>query len=336
MIGCGSHVDPALLDKFHNKSMDNSQPIAGNNGKLQIQSLGVAGYLITYDGNQLLMAPSFSNPSYLEMLYSVFSGNLAADEAVIKQLLPQNNAEAILVGHAHYDHLLDIPYIMNNLSPNTKAYGSNTMKSLLLSKGVKADRIKSLNDKVSSVQSHDENNWQYVSGRRIRFLALKSDHGPLIGDMMWAPGEYDGETIDSNINALEWYLGEPFAYVIDFLDKDENIEFRIHYVDAASQSKNGFLPIQLQKEKGVDLAILCMAGFDHVTGYPEDIIEHLKPSYIIAGHWEHFFNNQGEQPKVIAATDHEVFIERLTKVMPDKAQWIMPKPMSTLSIELAN
>jgi L-ascorbate metabolism protein UlaG (beta-lactamase superfamily) len=37
----------------------------------------------------------------------------------------------LLVGHAHYDHLLDVPRILQTHAPQAKVYGSKTMGHIL-------------------------------------------------------------------------------------------------------------------------------------------------------------------------------------------------------------
>lgn len=342
--GCAGKIDPQLLDKFHSNHAP-SEPIGElQNPGVEVHYLGVSGYLIDYEGYQLLLGPSFTNPGYGGLLWSLFTGSLADDPELIEQYYPQKgkdnpsnpkaNVEAILVGHSHYDHLLDVPYIMKHYTKTAHAYGSLTMQSLLQSKGIPLQRTHALNDKASDHQNHNADNWQYVSDRRIRFLALKSDHAPLVAETMFAPGRYDGKPLDSDINFLEWKLGQPFAFLIDFLDEQQNIVFRIHYVDTSSKAKNGFVPQQVLDEKRVDLAILCLAAFDHGGAYPTPIVTHLNPKNMIAGHWEHFFSNQGKKQKVVFGSDHQAFIERLKTVLPTDGRWIIPSPNTLMKFSL--
>ncbi|MCJ8272829.1 MAG: hypothetical protein MJK04_25960 [Psychrosphaera sp.] len=350
LSSCSSYINPQLLNKFHSNN-EPTKPVTLN-GDIKIQYLGVSGYLITYDGHKLLLGPSFTNPGYGTLASSLLSGELKANHKLIEKLYPdtgknsadanQKGIEAILVGHSHYDHLLDVPYIMKNFIPSAKAYGSNTMKSLLLSKDIDEDNIVALNDYVSDNKHHEDNNWQSVNSGRIRFVAIKADHAPIVFNHVFANGRYKGDRLHKKLDFLDWKLGETYAYLIDFMDKDGNIDFRIHYVDTSSPPPNGFLPDELLNEKRVDLAILCVAGFNKSALYPKEIITHLNPKTIIAGHWEHFFGNhwvdnpsfesRSKTLRVVAGSDHQKFIKRLKAVLPADATWILPRPFTTIGL----
>lgn len=314
--------------------------------KVQIQYLGVGGYLIDYDGYKIVFAPSFSNPSYTELAQSVFSGELKANKKAIDSLYPINgrddpttpdqNVSAILVGHAHYDHLLDVPHIMQTHSKYAKAYGSKTMQSILLTVGIEPDKIITLNDQLSDNKSYDKSKWQYVSNNRIRFMAINASHAPHVGNITFAGGSFDGKHLNETLDVNEWRLGQTYAFVVDFLDENQNIVYRLHYADAASEAPNGFLPDAMLKEKSVDLAILCLAGFSKVDGYPQDIVKHLNPKQVIVGHWEHFFGNLGKKPSPVSGSNQQDFLKQLKQAIAKDSQWQMPEPMTKLTFSLPN
>lgn len=343
---CAGDIDDKWLDRFHANGKTSLPVTSKDSGLIKLQYLGVSGYLIEYSGYKLLLGPSFSNPSVAALMASLASGNLEHNPELIdkyypawgqdNQSLSKGNVEAILIGHAHYDHLLDVPYIMKKYTRSAKAYGSLTMRTLLRSKGIEQNRAVALNDRVSSIAEHSKENWTTVSNGRIRFLALESDHSPLIGSTMFAPGQYDGEPVDEQLTGLEWKLGKPLAFLIDFLDEQSKIVYRIHYVDTSSDTSKGYgkVPKSVLAQKRVDLAIVCMAAFDHGGDYPVSIIKHLNPKTIIAGHWEHFFDNQGEKQKVVSGIDYLEFIQRIqTKgVLPPDSRWMIPNPYLMMTL----
>jgi L-ascorbate metabolism protein UlaG (beta-lactamase superfamily) len=96
--------------------------------EITIEYLGVGGWLMRMGESVLLTAPFFSNPGFLD----AGLGRIEADSAAIERFLPPvNDAIAILVGHAHYDHLMDIPYILRRRAPTALLYGSRTAVNLL-------------------------------------------------------------------------------------------------------------------------------------------------------------------------------------------------------------
>jgi L-ascorbate metabolism protein UlaG (beta-lactamase superfamily) len=70
---------------------------------VEIRYLGVAGWQISADGYSLVLDPYFTR---ISMLQSVI-GRAIPNRALIRKHMPP--ADAILVTHAHYDHLMDVP-----------------------------------------------------------------------------------------------------------------------------------------------------------------------------------------------------------------------------------
>jgi hypothetical protein len=100
--------------------------------EVQVKYLGAGGVVIKRGDDVLLTAPFFSNPSILRVAF----GEIAPRKDQIDRFLaPPGNglagATAVLVGHAHYDHLMDVPYIKQKYMPKAKIYGSDTMKFTL-------------------------------------------------------------------------------------------------------------------------------------------------------------------------------------------------------------
>jgi hypothetical protein len=95
---------------------------------ITVQYLGVGGWLFRFGGDALLTAPFFSNPSLLD----VGVGGIAPDTATIDRFLPPvGDVSALLMGHGHYDHLMDVPYILRRHAPEAQLFGSATATNLV-------------------------------------------------------------------------------------------------------------------------------------------------------------------------------------------------------------
>ena len=89
------------------------QPPVANPRGVKITYLGTGGFLIERGQSAILTAPFFSNNS----LSRVGLWNLKVKESTISRYIPNlKNVQAILVGHAHYDHLLDITLLLPHLN----------------------------------------------------------------------------------------------------------------------------------------------------------------------------------------------------------------------------
>lgn len=292
-----------------------------------IQYLGVGGYVFRYGKNVLMTAPSITNPGLLKI---VSMTRLKTSEALVDKLLPPvEDGEMILVGHTHYDHLLDVPYIMKNHAKKAVVYGSGTMEHIM-APAIDKSRIVTV-DKYAA-KGRVPGQWVYNQDRTIRFMAIESEHAPHFAGMKFLPkGPYEEDLKSLPRTVFGWVEGQTYAYLIDFLDEQGNIAFRVHYQDAASSPPFGFVPdLPANEQKRVDLAILCVASFQQVNNYPEGIINTIRPKNIILGHWEDFFRGQKRPVGVLRTTNIRNFIKRLESVKPHDSRWFLPLPFTQI------
>jgi len=298
---------------------------------IDIQYLGVGGYLFRYGKDALMTAPSITNPSLFKIATLT---RLRTDEEIVDRLLPPvEDVEIILVGHAHYDHLLDVPYVMQKHAKKAVVYGSETMGHIMAA-AVDKSRIVTMDTYAAKGKTPGQ--WIYNQDRSIRFMAIESEHAPHFAGIKLLPeGPYEKDLKRLPRTVFGWVEGQTYAYLIDFLDEHGDIAFRIHFQDAASTPPLGFVPeLPADEQKRLDLAILCVASFTQVNNYPEGIIKDIQPKNIILGHWEDFFRNQKRPVKVLRTTNVHDFIKRLESVMPDDSQWFMPMPFTQMRFPL--
>ena len=63
---------------------------------------------------------------------------LCRNETWLESIAPSlARTQAILAGHSHYDHLMDLPYITSRYAPQATVYGNDTMVNLLAPANVK-------------------------------------------------------------------------------------------------------------------------------------------------------------------------------------------------------
>lgn len=336
LLGCS----PAIKDLPINNGVA-PLPCCGDEYQqtLQIKYLGVGGFVLQRGHDVILTAPFFSNPSLLRVGLSTLGlWPIQADPQQIKAFLPSMAEVAgILVGHAHYDHLMDIPYIAQGRTPQARIYGSITMKNIL-SAVLSEERLVALDAEAADPHGAP-GRWQPVIKERIRIMAVKSAHAPhrcLLGSRFCVKlfqGMVEEPLHTLPRTAWGWKEGQTFAYLIDFLDAHGAIAFRIHYQDAASPPSYGFPPqLPPHDQKRVDVAILCVPGYREVQEYPEKLIRAIQPRLVVLAHWENFFRSLTGDPEdlqvVPGGTDPNEFITRLQTALPDDAEWILPRPGS--------
>ena len=335
--GCSStvnHLPVYSSASAHSSAADNTDTslVLRADGRatqpqLTMQYLGVGGYLFQYGADSIMTAPSFTNPGLLSVSLPV---PIATDKALVDTLLPERakQAELVLVGHSHYDHLMDVPYILQQHMPEATAVGSTTMANIL--RAALPERQVLDISKYAAVGS-TPGTWLYNRSKRIRVMPIKSAHAPHFMGIKLMSGQYLQPLAALPSTANGWKEGQTYAYIIDFLDGQGQARYRIHYQDAASNSPAGLMP-NMADSKVVDMAILCAAGFHEVDDYPEALLQQVQPDKVILGHWEDFFANQGSAARVVPMTNINDFIVRTEAVLPASSQWLLPHPFATFEL----
>ena len=295
--GAHQYLDPRLFGQVREPVPDITACT------LKIRFLGVGGFVIQRGDDVVLTAPFYTNPKedFLLGLRQV-----RPNETLVRSLLHERwagQAAAILVGHTHYDHFMDVPYIAKAIARNAVLYGSQTMKQLAMAPPYRVDEQRIV--VVSDVAGQDRvdyrktpvkpaegckhgtgpGDWIKVNDR-VRIRALYSRHA--------APRAWTGCVIPPRepTRVADWKLGDTYAYLVDFLDETGRPGFRVYYQDTATPPTYGYVPEDLVAEKAVDVALLCGAGFNYVHENPVGIVKNSKPRYVIYGHWESFFKPQ--------------------------------------------
>lgn len=345
LAGCGSVIRQEFLDNG-TRDFDFMDPDCGSRvvalprEVVEIRYLGSGGVYIRWGGEAILVGPYFSRPGLVRPLL----GNIAFDEARIAQgMAGLGEVRAILAGHSHFDHIGDLPTVVQTYAPKADVYLNDA--------GVSALAFYSDIHPVSFEKHHDS--WIKISDA-IRFMPVASDHAPqLCGWHHWPCAYADGpvkkplkEWKGTKLRAL--HGGNTFAFVIDLLGtSDKDVRYRIYYNDSASSPGKG-IP-QLHDGHPFDLAILCMASFAFVKDYPEGLLCALKPRHVLVSHYDDFFTRQSGRwsfaPLLTNAKAQEFFCrlkKKLTAIAPkpqppinfvcgpQTALWSMPVPHWTL------
>jgi hypothetical protein len=291
---------------------------------LTLQYLGSGGWIIGRGSDRIMTAPFFSNPG----LIRTGIGRIAPDPSRIDPHLPDvSDIDTILAGHSHYDHLMDLPHVVIRCAQDVAIYGNDTMTHVLAPIRSRA-RLVSVQSIAGDQQT--SRGWTYAADRRIRFMSLRSEHAPhLLGVKLFC-GEVTQNVAELPRRATGWKEGQTLAFLVDFLDGDE-IRFRLHYQDSCCRPGFAFPP---PLDRPVDLAILCVASFSQTHGYPEAILDRLRPPHLLLGHWENFFSAPrfDRKPKPVLLSNPDEFIRRMKAAHPE-GSWALPNPGETFTFK---
>lgn len=294
---------------------------------IQLQYLGSGGYLISRGKHAILTAPLYTNPGWVRVGF----GWISPDTSLIDRLHPRtppNAVAAILVGHAHYDHLMDVPYLARKYHPQATIFGSRSTARLVAAADPQLTvRMQILDQDVA--RDGKPGQWRYLADSTIRIMALESKHGPHFMRLHLMQGEVPDDLKRLPRSAWWWKEGETLNYLIDFLDNRGGVDFRIHYADAASPGSIGLPPhFEATNSHPVDLALLCVGGGHETKEYPETLLAAIKPRHVILGHWEDFFRSPLKRPRRLRNAHIREFITAVENELPEDGDWLLPNPGS--------
>lgn len=101
--------------------------------QLTFRWLGVGGIQLRWREKVLLIDPFLTRPSIMEVLLKP----LKPDVELLRNEIPC--ADAILITHAHYDHVMDTPEIIRYTG--AKAYGSSNVVQILRAEGIPSQNL---------------------------------------------------------------------------------------------------------------------------------------------------------------------------------------------------
>lgn len=301
MLGCAGDVLYGEHALNHPDGVELRQaerrPLVAVDDRLAINYLRAGGVLFRWHGEAIMTAPFFSNyPLATLLAHRITPDRRAIAMGSSDPWLKLDRVRALVVGHSHYDHIGDVPELAFRYVRRARLFVNRSGANMLAAYPALDARV--------VVLEEQRPDWMQIS-THIRMLAIESEHAPnaKLGGLSlhWAPGQVKREWDRAweHHYLHEQREGTTFAFVIDFLDPEQpgRVAFRVHYQDAASRPRRGYLPPSMfgpgRDEREVDLAVLCMPGRETLPAdlelYPTGILKNTRAHHALVIHYEDFF-----------------------------------------------
>ncbi len=260
--------------------------------------LGTAGFALEHEGFAVLFDPYLTRAS----LAACALGRPRSDEVRLQKYIPR--ADAIVVGHTHFDHALDVPALARRTG--ARVFGSRSCTALCAGSGVNPAQVEDVESALlaSGAIVHE------VGPFRLEFYA--SAHSPLLAGRIPFPGEI-ADCDDVPLRVSHYRCGAVFVVRATVAGRSFVHVGSAHILDDRVRGHDG------------DVLLLCTAGWQSTQRFPERVIRELSPRAIVLSHWDNFFTPIEGAAQAFPAMQMHRFTERLARASRDARVGIIPR-----------
>lgn len=274
--------------------------LGADEAALSIEWLGTAGHVVRSRTTTVLIDPFVSRPGLLR----VGLGRLRPDADAIERYVPRK-VDAVLLGHSHYDHLMDAPSIARRTG--ARIVGSRSTAAFARAEGVPESQIVEVPEVGATLR---------VGDLDIRFV--RSRHGRIFFGRVPFPGEV-AEAPRIPARANEYRMGGAFGIVLR--------------APGATLYHNGsadLVDAEIEEERA-DVVLVGLAGRAATPDYVKRLVGVLRPSLIVPTHHDAFFSPIGDGVRLLPRIDLDAFVEEARAVAP-RATLVTPDHLETLCV----
>jgi L-ascorbate metabolism protein UlaG (beta-lactamase superfamily) len=206
--------------------------------------LGVGGVELSAGGQVLAIDPFFTRPRFS----AVWGKRVSPNRSLVVARLPR--CDFVLVTHAHYDHLMDVPEILR--SSGTIAYGSPNTCQILSAAGIPAGQIHEISP---------------GSQLELGVFTIEAGKG------------YHGRTpLDAIINRPLSHRLKPPLRLWDYR-MDTCLSFHIQV--------NG---LRIQHGEQPNPAEVLLINPNQAPDHYQALVQRVQPRLVVPIHWDNFFS----------------------------------------------
>jgi L-ascorbate metabolism protein UlaG (beta-lactamase superfamily) len=261
---------------------------------VEVRWLGVAGFALSHEGTTILIDPYVTRLGLGDLVRRRVVG---ADLAAIDRFVPR--ADAVLVGHTHFDHALDVPAIARR--DGCDVYGGTSARHLL--------GLHGMADRAVEVQPHRT----YEIGP-FEVTFVPSLHAKLALGLAVPNG---GELTCDHVDGLT-----PQAYCCGQV---WGIHISVGGATIYHQGSANLVEEEI-RHRDVDVFLCGIAGRQFTEAYTARIIGRLRPRTVVISHHDDFFRAIEGPPALAFGVDVERFHDEVAAASSDAAVVALPRP----------
>ena len=213
---------------------------------IEFRWLGVAGIELNISGQILAIDPLFTRPP----LHRLLAGRVEPDTRMAREKMP--HCDHILVSHAHWDHLMDVPALAKQTG--AAVYGSFNACKLLSICDVPEKQI---NEVVAGSK---------LQLGKIKISVFNAEH-------LKIPG-FNSQPVSAHLKSplrlRDYHMDHCYSFLIE-IEQFSVLDWCGLLPDSAPQA-----------------TVLCVGFFRNIAFF-ETLLERVKPRLMIPLHWDNLF-----------------------------------------------
>ncbi|MBT1104282.1 MULTISPECIES: MBL fold metallo-hydrolase [unclassified Streptomyces] len=261
-------------------------------GSASFRWLGTSGWRIDVGGRTVLFDPYITR-----FRTGLFDGGLEpgtklrSDPGLVREHV--GRPEIVLVSHAHWDHIADVPHIAK--STGARVVGTETTFHLLVAFGVDPGQISVV--KGGEVLDFDG----------ITVQVVPSLHSRNKRHSYFAPGTLNAPPAAAPRTISDLPEGDTLAFQVT-AGNDGPSAFLMGASDFSEQAVQGLRP---------DLAMVAVPAGNAVFRYTSRLLRALdRPGVVVPVHWDNFEEPLSEPPRRDPVMDLDGFVAQVHKESP--------------------
>ena len=251
---------------------------------LELQWLGTAGFRLTFDDTTVLIDPYLSRAPITDIARN---RPLRSDPAVVDRLI--SGADAVLVGHSHFDHAVDVAHLA--ATHGCEVYGSESVRHLL--------GLHGLADRAVVVEPRR----RYEVGPFTISFTPSVHSKLLLGLKVPSDGELTCDSLD-HLGAGQFRCGQVWGITIEVAG------FTLYHQGSADLLDDEVTT------RGVDVLLCGIAGRLWSKDFTGRIVRAVDPALVLAHHHDDFFRPVDADMGFSLNVNLGGFVEEMDRVAP--------------------